>query len=283
MVENIYSIAGLRLRITGQRQWMNPDDGKLAPFAVSGQWDHSIHFHVVDRLDGPEGECVYREPGKQIFVYGDTQLRYEGAVEQDLEGARVRMARCGNISHVQVLRSSIPCGIISKLIMDCIEAEHLINAAGGFLLHAACVRIGQKAVLFTAPSGTGKSTQAQLWGNLRHAELINGDRAAVFPCGDEAWFRGIPFCGSSGVAKNEALPLAAIVYLSQAPETTITRLTGVRAFRRVWEGCSVNVWNSADVELCTESVMNAVSVVPVYHLACTPDETAVRALEETLK
>jgi hypothetical protein len=95
--------------------------------------------------------------------------------------------------------------------------------------------------------------------------------------------RGIPFCGSSGVCENESFPLEAIVYLSQAPKTEILPLRGVQAFRRVWEGCSVNVWNVEDVSTCTDAVLDVVQRVPVFHLACTPDETAVEALERELK
>lgn len=283
MTERIYSIAGVHLRVTGPERWMYQKEGGLAPFAVTGGWDHSLEFEVVDQLSAPEGECVHRDPGKQIYVHGDTQLRYEGAVEKHLECAYVRIARQGNTSYVQVKRESIPCGITHKLVMNCMEAEHLLTVVGGFLLHASCIRRNGKAILFTAPSGTGKSTQADLWCKLRGAELINGDRAAVFPCYGNVEVRGIPFCGSSGVAKNETLPLEAIVYLSQAPSTTITRLSGAKAFRRVWEGCSVNVWNKTDMEQCSQSVLDTVSVIPVYHLACTPDETAVSALEEVLK
>lgn len=283
MTERIYSIAGVHLRTIGPEQWMYRKEGSLASFAATDGWDHSLEFEVVEQLSAPEGECVHREPGKQVYVHGDTQLRYEGVVEKDLECAYLRIARRDNISHVQVKRESIPCGITHKLVMNCMEAEHLLTAAGGFLLHASCIRRNGKAILFTAPSGTGKSTQADLWCKLRGADLINGDRAAVFPCDGNAQVRGIPFCGSSGVAKNQTLPLEAIVYLSQAPSTTITRLTGAKAFRRVWEGCSVNVWNQTDMEQCSQSVLDTVSVIPVYHLACTPDETAVSALEEVLK
>jgi hypothetical protein len=162
------------------------------------------------------------------------------------------------------------------------EAEHKIVRKGGFLLHAAYIRHGEGAILFTAPSGTGKSTQAELWRSLRGAELINGDRAAVYSRENGVWVMGVPFSGSSGVAKNVSLPLKAIVYLAQSPLTSITSLSGFRAFRRLWEGCSVNVWNLDDVNTCTQNVMNAIGVVPVFYLACTPDESAVIALEKAL-
>jgi hypothetical protein len=76
------------------------------------------------------------------------------------------------------------------------------------------------------------------------------------------------------------MPLAAVVCLSQAPETTITRLTGARAFRRLWQECCINVWNPGDLEQASESVSSVISRVPIFHLSCTPDLSAVLALEK---
>ena len=41
--------------------------------------------------------------------------------------------------------------------------ESLLLARGHAVLHASAIRVGGQAILFTAPSGTGKSTQAELW------------------------------------------------------------------------------------------------------------------------
>ena len=84
MTERIYSIAGVRLRVIGPERWMYQQEGALESFATTDGWDHTLEFEVVEQLSAPEGECVHREPGKQIYIHGDTQLRYEGAVEKNL-------------------------------------------------------------------------------------------------------------------------------------------------------------------------------------------------------
>ena len=76
------------------------------------------------------------------------------------------------------------------------------------------------------------------------------------------------------------MPLAAVVSLAKASENSITRLKGAKAFRQLWEGCSVNLWNQEDIGKATQSVVNTVSAVPVFHLSCTPDEQAVQILEK---
>jgi hypothetical protein len=169
------------------------------------------------------------------------------------------------------------------VVLNAIGAEHLIARAGGFIFHCAYIDIGGKAVLFTAPSGTGKSTQADLWQKYRNADIINGDRAAVRICDGVPTACGIPFAGSSQYCKNRDLPIAAIVYLSQAPENTLRSMKGYEAFLRIWEGVSVNTWDKTDLELVSAAVQTLAAQVPVFHLSCTPDESAVLTLEAALR
>ena len=200
-----------------------------------------------------------------------------------MKDAYMRIHRFEEDSWVQMKRSSIVDGVGAKLILAAMELEHQIVQHHGFLFHSSYIRYGDGAILFTAPSGTGKSTQADLWCRLRDAELINGDRSAVVMEEGKAMVHGVPYSGSSGVSHNVTLPLKAIVRLTQAPVTRIKRLTGLQAFRHVWEGCTINTWNRNDMSLCMETVMEVVQSVSVFHLACTPDESAVIALEKALQ
>lgn len=279
MQERFYQLAGLRFRVLAES--FGEEQGILQEFsAPEGPWDVDCHLSVVEALSEPEGELIFRDPANRVFRNGDRMVRYKGSVDLTMDGAYIRICRTGSRAEVQIKREAIPFGIAGKVIISCLETVHHLTAAGGFLLHSSWIRVGEKAVLFTGPSGVGKSTQAALWEQHRGAELINGDRAAVFPTETGAEVRGIPFCGSSGVTKNCTLPLAAVVCLSQAPKTAITRLTGARAFQRLWQECCINLWNPSDIEACTRSVSDVVSRIPILHLACTPDCSAVLALEQ---
>ncbi len=283
-MEGFYRFADITFRINGNDGDMYQKDGVLAPFRVDGpEFDHSISYEVVDALPVPEGVCVFRGERIMVFRNGDNQITCLGDTSLLPEGAHTRIRRQGKETRVQVLRSEVPDRIKPRLVLNTLEAEHHIVRRGGFLLHSSFIRVDDKAILFTAPSGTGKSTQAELWRKYRGAEVINGDRAAVIPTEEGVLAYGIPYCGTSGISKNARLPVAAIVCLSQAPENRIEALRGLKAFRNVWAGCSVNVWDREDVERCTGAVMEVLQRLPVLHLACTPDETAVNILEEYLR
>ena len=263
--------------------WMYEEDRQLAPFRVRQvKSPHIFRFTPVDSLSPPTGAPETRIPGVLVYRADGHDVRYIGSVEEGWEKAYIRVEYRENESYVQVKVSEKITHIGVKTVLNAMGAEHLVAKAGGFLFHCAYIDYGGKAILFTAPSGTGKSTQAELWAKHRGAEIINGDRAAVC-VRDGVLAEGIPFCGSSEYCNNRTLPLAAIVYLSQASKTVIRKLRGAEAFSKIWEGVSVNTWIKEDVEAVSNAVLRAAAEIPVYYLACTPDESAVIVLEESLR
>ena len=276
-------LAGTILRITGPDEDMFLSPGVLAPFVTDRDCvDREVYCAIAEQLPSPPDTCIYHDLTRWEYRVGDTVEIYMGSVGKSPDCAYIWAERSQNRTEIRVLRSALIDRIPAKTILYALEAEHLIAQNGGFLLHCSYIAYRGEAILFTAPSGIGKSTQAELWRKYRGACIINGDRAAVrlTDTGVEAW--GIPFSGSSGISHRSCLPVRAIVCLSQTPSTTIHPLTGVRAFRLLWEGCSLHTWNRDDVTACTDAVLATIARVPVFHLACTPDESAVLALEEAL-
>ena len=184
---------------------------------------------------------------------------------------------------MQLLKDKYPNQIGTKTVLNAIDVQHLLAQVQGVILHCSYIEYEGKAILFTAPSGTGKSTQAELWKNLRGAEIVNGDRAALRLVEGKILAEGIPFAGSSNYCKNCSLEVEAIIYLGQATETSIERLKGYQAFSKIWEGVSVDTKDRSDVEKVSELISKVVGDIPVFYLRCTPDETAVNTLENALK
>lgn len=282
-MERYYCIAGIRYKVTCPDRLM-AEDGLLGDYRCEeGSWDQELSFELVAELARETGELVFRDPGRSVQLLGDAQLRLEGSPDGDPAKAYMRILRRGNHSCVQIRENEFVRAVSAKKILYAMELEHQLTKRGGLLLHASYIQVGDRGILFTAPSETGKSTQADLWVRYRGAELLNGDRAAVVPGEDGFRVCGVPFSGSSGISKPVDLPLAAVVYLSQGPESVITKPRGRRAMQMVLEGCSVDVWNREDSVRSIQTVTELLGQVPVYHLSCLPDESAVLALEEMLK
>lgn len=279
-----YRFAGLELAVKLPDGKEFAREGALAPFAVdSVTQPHLFDCRLVDELTPPQGQCIHNDGGFRVYREGAAQVRYIGSVQKNWDAAYLRVAHQGKSHRVELKKQTYGEEIRAKAVLTAMSVEHLLAQEGSFIFHSSYVEWEGGAILFTAPSGTGKSTQAELWRSLRGAEVINGDRAAVRLENGQVLADGVPFSGSSPYCKNRSLPLKAIVYLAQAPVTTISRLQGVRAFARIWEGVSVNVWDKEDVAKVSRTVEALVQQVPVYYLPCTPDETAVIALEQQLR
>ena len=169
-------------------------------------------------------------------------------------------------------------------VLDASELELLMTKLGIFSLHSSLVRRREGgAILFTAPSGTGKSTQAGLWEQFAGAETLNGDRSMLRRI-DGVWTAfGSPFAGTSGIYRNESAPVRALVVLRQAPENTIRRLSAAEAFRAIYSESVLPRWHHDAHQRVISLVTEIVSEVPVYLLACTPDERPVTLLRNTLE
>lgn len=159
--------------------------------------------------------------------------------------------------------------------------ENLLLDKGAILLHAAFVAYGGKGILFTGPSGIGKSTQASLWETHMGAEIINGDRAVLRK--EENWTAfGSPYAGSSGIYRNDSAPLCAIVVLKQGLENRLEKLSPRQAFPEVYSQLALCRWDKAFMEKATDLCLELLENVPVYRLSCVPAESAVSCLKKGL-
>lgn len=283
-MDKYYCFAGVEVVVSIADKWMYEDERELEDFRVSHVKNpHVFHFEIVDKLAVPKGQLVADYPDYCVYMQEEEQIRYIGSMNNGWESAYLRILHQEKEHFVQIKKSGHMDKVYRKLVLNALNLEQLVVKAQGVILHASYIEFNGKAILFTAPSGTGKSTQAELWQRYRNAEIINGDRVVIRLIDGKVYAAGIPFAGSSEFCKNQELPLEAIVYLQQAPHTEIERLKGFHAFRKVWEGCTVNTWNQKDLNKAVDLVTGIVGTVPVYHLACTPDESAIIALEQKIE
>lgn len=172
--------------------------------------------------------------------------------------------------------------IWTRLVFSLINFDDIAAMMNAAVFHASFIEYEGNAILFTAPCGTGKSTQAALWEKHQGAETINGDKVLIYEDNGRFFAAGLPFSGSSDICKNRILPVKAIVRLSQAKENTLTRLTGINAYKAVFEGCYHSKWSADFNKITSDVAVSFAGNVPVYHLACLPDENATQVLKNEL-
>ena len=276
-----YKIADICYKVTLKNADGFADDKLLDEYRSGNEETmNSIDVFVTRNLPEPVGEQVFSDNHKVIYISKDgSQMRFEGVLAKDVGSAYMCICRKEKLSIVHVK----PEAFSGKTLLKAMELEHFTADTEGVLFHAAFVEVDGKALLFTAPSGVGKSTQADLWCREKGAELINGDRCVLKVKDGRVFALGVPYCGSSGVRKNRTIEVAAVIYLGRAETPSVRRLSGVTAFLKIFEGICVNTWNSSDMENSLKTVTAIAENVPIFMLMCTPDILSVRELEKALK
>lgn len=171
--------------------------------------------------------------------------------------------------------------VLSELLMVGFYSH--VSLKSTLLMHASAVEHKGKSVVFTASSGVGKTTQAELWVKYKDATILNGDKVFLKREDDGIHAWGSPWKGSSPYAENASAPLKAIVALEQAEENSIRKLEGFEVLEYVVPHVFFPSWD----ERCEQAVLTFLDQVlgetEVYLLKCRPDEEAVELLVSTIK
>ena len=101
----------------------------------------------------------------------------------------------------------------------------LLNDYSAILFHASAIEYKGKAYLFTAKSGTGKSTHSSLWKKYLGDKVsyINDDKPILRLIGNKFYVFGTPFDGKHRLSSNASYPLAAICKIHRGKENKIKK------------------------------------------------------------
>ena len=250
------------------------------PFHVSGgAADHTIRLTFSDDLPQPPAEAARSGP-----VY-----RWQAGAERHLlelysaPGAPPQFTYAVTWgAHTEVTFAERYCtGASVRAVLEAAGLFDIFADAGMLVLHSAyIVTPAGEAILFSGPSGIGKSTQAALWERSAGAQIINGDRTLLDIGRKTA--NGIFYSGTSGICRNVTAPIRAIVLLGQSDGNHVSTTSPQAAFAGVLSQCAYYDWDALSATKMTECVARLVSDVPVLHFDCRADASAVRALQERL-
>lgn len=146
-----------------------------------------------------------------------------------------------------------------------------------FVFHGAAIEYGGNAYLFTAPSGTGKTTHINLWKQYLgdKVDIINGDKP-IIKAGDTSTVYGTPWAGKEGYQRNTSAPLKAICILKQAKTNNIVSLKKSDAINHLMR----QVYLPHDPVSLSKTLAllgNVIENTPVYMLECDISKEAFQA------
>lgn len=153
----------------------------------------------------------------------------------------------------------------------------------GIMLHASSVIWQGKGLLFSAPSGTGKTTHTHIWRDNYNSEILDGDVTAlrISDAGISAF--GLPWCGTSGEYMNKRVPLRSVVFLKQAESNKIRELKPGEAFACMVSRCFLPKWSKSLTEKVMDTISSVAENIKCYELKCLPDTGAAELVRRCLE
>lgn len=279
MYRRKYCIAGLTLQLESDEKIIG--DSEFKSFETDGDPDYNVRFRKVTELPPVCGEFTASRMG--VEVYRDVPYSIYRFLDISQSPYAVSRRKADDkIITVEYLESGADSICHSGGAFFHIGWEDILLRNGRLIFHACCVASRMGGILFSGRSGIGKSTQGRLWCDCESARMINEDRPILHK-EDGGWAAyGSPYAGSSRWHVNDRVLIRAIVMLEQAECCGIRRLGAAEAFRKIYAQTTVADWNPENVGKACDLAESLVMDVPVYELACTPDQKAVDILKEML-
>ena len=233
-----------------------PLNNAPAFFESGGAWSmqpehggYRLNFH---RLDSDTLHTVARSN------FGTTQVTVH--IDQDELG----MGSDGGAV------ATVECPV--KYPLDQLLLMNHLAIRGGVIVHGAGVVLDGRCVLLAGVSGAGKSTIARLFMAAGQQERLLSDDRLIITAGtgrDElsgirGW--GTPWPGDAGVAKNEAAPLAAVVFLVKADADDLRPLRPAPAAQKLARVASCPWYDEARLPAALGTCSTILERVPSYDL-----------------
>ena len=159
-------------------------------------------------------------------------------------------------------------------------AEHLLEQEI-LLLHGSTLALDGQGYLFTARSGTGKSTHTRLWREVfgEKVQMVNDDKpfAQLTPEGVTVW--GSPWSGKHGLDTNIGVPLAGICLLERGTENII-RPASPAEVKELLKGFRPQT----EVQVATYGALldKLLQRANLWQLSCTKDPEAAKVAFEAM-
>lgn len=264
------------------RQWKERFTYPVLP----APYEKEIQIHIVDHLPSPGG-MEHRVPGMVIYETDTEEWRIYGISEREaVEDFIPEIVSCySHHDQVDVFINQDWWKENHKRFCPWfyIHLEELLLENQALILHSASITHKDHALLFTAPGGTGKTTQTDLWHRyLEDVEDLNGDRT-LLQCTPNGWYAcGFPICGSSGRCEQKTTPIRAVIILRQGTEDKIYELSPAQKTALLYSEVTVPHFQRTSIERTLELLEDFIREIPVFLYSCTMQESAVTTLHHYL-
>lgn len=180
---------------------------------------------------------------------------------------------------IEIEQSIAPTAPVHSCESLCIyrEIAEQLPTFSRFVFHGAAISYKDKAYIFTAPSGTGKTTHISLWQKYigKAVGIINGDKP-IMGFGDAVTVYGTPWAGKEKLQSNTSAPLGGICIIKRGTENKIRKLLPIEVLPHIMNQVYMPQ-NKSAMSATMKLIDRLITTVPVYLLECDISQEAVKA------
>lgn len=150
-------------------------------------------------------------------------------------------------------------------------------------LHASTVVVDNKAYLFSAPSGTGKSTHTKLWlKQFPNSYILNDDKPIIRFIDGRAYAYGSPISGKDGISKNKRVLIQGICFIERDKSNWIKIADSKEALTELFKSTVRPFKKELDMILF-KVLEKLIKQVKIYKMGLTISKEAVLLAYNTMK
>lgn len=279
-MKSVVEIAGIKMNVDVPFVYEKTE--AFQPFHnQTGDADKEINVNFIPVKEAIVYEKENLSKERYVLVEKDNKKYLGYHIYQN--GCHAWMEECEDTINCYYMEESQKYFPTERQLYYVVCLEQLLNKNHGFILHSSFISWKDNGILFTANSGVGKSTQAELWKTYESADIINGDRSGIRKVNNEWRAYGLPYAGSSDIYRNEFYPVKAIVVLEQAKENKIEKISAGKAFRYLYPQITMHPYDQEFMQRLILDLEDLIANIPIYKLYCLPDKGAVEVLKQEIE
>lgn len=149
-------------------------------------------------------------------------------------------------------------------------------------IHGSAITYNNQVVIFSGPSGIGKSTHVNYWKELYPSiEIINDDKPLLWTKDNTVYVSGSPWSGKTKTNKNISLPLHSIVFLNQGNKNEVSLIEDkdkmIHIMRNINRPRQNHLWDQTN-----DILLKLITTVPMYKATVTHDKDSVNQVKSKI-
>ena len=219
-----YKIAGINLRFS--YQYDDYFKNNIDKYEVQTQEEplYTLTVKTVDKIPEPQAELLFKFNTRSVFQ--DDEYKYIVAYHND-DSIKLLMKRSLDFKNNEIYLTPVYKDRLAEMeyVFSGLAFMVIALKEKRLSLHASAIEVNNKAILFSAASGGGKTTHVKNWEKIGvNFKIINDDKPLIYKKDSLYYVAGSPWSGKEVLNNNIEAPLHAIVFLEQSKSNRIETL-----------------------------------------------------------